>query len=220
MLADQDTFVCDQRFSTFFLKVKTCPAVCILHFHCSRWTLASYTQEKGCETADNFCIWIGTDITNLSCIFCDLAVCDHLVQFHTCYNTGYITGFINRCKVIVHIGKSAACCLISCCMAELYIREFCCCLKDVGFMAKAVGKDDVASLVCKVYGCIITCLIFRDIPFDDDLIIRKSKCFLHTFCTGIMSGCITLILITDKDKANLQILSINTVSNLLCCLTC
>ena len=87
MLADQNTFICDQRFSTFFLKVKTCPAVCVLHFHCSGWTLTSYTKEEGCETADNFCIWISTYITNLSCIFCNLAICDHLIQFHTGYDT-------------------------------------------------------------------------------------------------------------------------------------
>ena len=74
-------------------------------------------------------------------------------------------------------------------------------------MTKAVGKNDIASLVCKVYGCIITCLIFRNVPFDDDLIIRKSKCFLHTLCTGIMSGCITFILITDKNKTNFKSLT-------------
>ena len=41
---------------------------------------------------------------NRSCsILCDCSVFDHLIQFQTCNNTGYITCFINICEIVVHI---------------------------------------------------------------------------------------------------------------------
>ena len=51
------------------------------------------------------------------------------------------------CEEVVHIGKSAACCLETGCVTELNFRIFFCCFYYIGLMTKAVCKYDLASLV-------------------------------------------------------------------------
>ena len=169
MLADQYTSVRDQSICAFFLKVEACPAVCIFHFHCYGWAYTLCTKVERSITGNNLCIWECTYITDLACVFFYCAVCDHLIQFQTSYHTRYITCFVDICKVVMHIGKSAGCCLSSCCMTELYVRIFSCCFEDISLMSEAVCKNNLASLVCKVCCCIVTSLIFADQSFLNNL---------------------------------------------------
>ena len=67
---------------------------------------------------------------------------------YTRNNAGNITCFVDRIKIVVHIGKSGRCCLISGCMAELNLRVLCCCLKQVALMSKACTENNVTSLIC------------------------------------------------------------------------
>ena len=169
MLADQDTSVRDQCICTFFFEVKACPAVCVFNFHSYGWAYALSTKIERSISGNNLCIWECTNITHLAVIFCNCAVFDHLIQFETGNNTGYITSFINICKIVVHIGKSACCCLSSCCMAELYVRILSCCFKDIGLMTEAVCKNNLTSLICKVCCCIIASFVFTDQCFLNNL---------------------------------------------------
>ena len=107
MLADQNTSVRDQGICTFFLKVEACPAVCVFNFHCYGRAYALSSKVEGSVSGNNLCVRECTYITHFAVILCNSAVLDHLIQFQTCYYTGYITCFINICEVVVHVGKSA-----------------------------------------------------------------------------------------------------------------
>lgn len=90
-----------------FLKVEACPAVCVFNFHCYGRAYALSSKVEGSVSGNNLCVRECTYITHFAVILCNSAVLDHLIQFQTCYYTGYITCFINICEVVVHVGKSA-----------------------------------------------------------------------------------------------------------------
>ena len=211
MLADQDTSVRDQCICTFFFEVKACPAVCVFNFHSYGWAFALSTKIERSISGNNLCIWECTNITHLAVIFCNCAVFDHLIQFETGNNTGYITSFINICKIVVHIGKSACCCLSSCCMAELYIRIFGSGLNHIILKTEAVGENDLAALFSQVNSSIVAALVFRYVEFGNNLVISQSKGLFHLFDTQHVSIAVTFLLIANVDDADFQISGINGI---------
>lgn len=88
-------------------------------------------------------------------------------------------------------------------MAELDLRILLSCLNHIGLMSKAVGKYNLASLVSQIHSRILSSLILRDIPFNDNLVIGQAKGILHLHGALIMCGRIAFILITDEYKTNL-----------------
>ena len=105
----------------------------------------------------------------------------------------------------MHIAQTAGSRLETGSMAELNLRILLGCLDHIGLMSKAVGKYDLASLVCQVHGCILGCLILWNVPLNNDLIVRQAQCLLHLHGAGIVGSCISLVLIAYVDKTNLQI---------------
>ena len=214
MLADQYTTIRDQCICTFFFKVKACPAVCVFYFHCYGWAYTLCSKIERSISGNNLCIWECTYITHFAVILCNCSIFDHFIQFQTCNYTRYITCFINICEIVMHIRKTTGCCLSSCCVAKLNIRIFSCCFQYIAFMTKAVCKNDLATLICKVCCCVETSFIFTNQSLFDDLGIIQSKCFLHFIDTSHMSCGISLILITDVNGTDLQIFFCHAI----CCI--
>ncbi len=120
----------------------------------------------------------------------------------------------------MHIGKSAGCSLCSCCMTELNLRIFPCCFQYISLMSKAVCKDDLTSLICKVCCRIIASFIFTDESFLNNLRIVKTKLLFHLINSFHMSCCVTFILITDIDHSYFQVLFCNPFTFIFCKYRC
>ena len=71
---------------------------------------------------------------------------------------------------------------------------------------KAVCKDDLTSLICKVCCRIIASFIFTDESFLNNLRIVKTKLLFHLINSFHMSSRVTFILITDIDHSYFQVL--------------
>ena len=197
MLADQYTTILNQFISAFFFCCLIIPGTCKGNFHSNGRAYRTRTQEERCITGNNFCVSISTNITHLSLVFCNITICNHFIDLHTCCDTSQITSIIDRCECIVIIVQILCMSLSTCCMAELDIRIFLSCLNYIILMTKAVCKDKITSRISKFTSCFITFLAFRNICLSHALHTKLLTCL---FCSIHKVQIISRVLIVQENK--------------------
>ena len=218
VLADQCAAVSDQSISGLFFKCLICPGAGIFYFHGDIREFAAKAKQEGGITGDHFCVGVSADISDLDgAVFCivlflELSVGFHFRQLHSGYDARYITGLVNGGEIVVHVFQSGKGCLITGSMAELYIRILFSSFDHVIFVAEAVCKNDLTSLICKIHGLFSAGLILGNIEDLDNLVIFQSESFFHPFDTQHMSVSITFLLVADVDDTNFEIFLGNRLS--------
>ena len=151
-------------------------------------------------TGLDFCVRISTDIAEhrsalLACSF-------QFVEFVTCNDTRKITSFVDGGKTVEVVGQFFGMGFGAGCMTEYNVGEFLCSLNDVIFVTEAVGKDDVASLVCKVCCGVIASCVFGNTGFDDN---SDLKFFCHCFRSVDEVLIVSAVLIVQSDKTEFDV---------------
>ena len=201
MLADQYTTIFNQFVSALFLSSLIIPGTGKGYFHGSARANRTCAKEIRSISGDNLCIGVSSNISHLSLILGDLTVLDHLIQFHTCCDTSKITSIIDRSECIVEVVQTLGMSLGSGCMAELYFRILFCSLDHIILMSKAVCKNEITSCICKLAGCIVALLSFRNIGFCH---ILNTHFLTSSFCCVHEVQVISRVLIMQENETSFQ----------------
>ena len=217
MLADQDALVGDQLVGSFFFGCLIVPGTGEGNFHRCAFADGAGAQEEGGVTGNNLGVGVSADITDLRFFCRDVAGFDHLVQLHTCGNTGQETAFINRSKCIVIVVQSLGVCLRACCVTELHFREFLGSLDHVIFMTEAVGKDDGAAAVSKFCRSVVALLALGHVRFQNDLILGKTQSLGCFFCAVDEVEVVGGVLVMQENKSYLHSAQVRLFGRDRCC---
>ena len=202
MLADKYATSVDQSLSGILLFGDVKPAAGELNFHGNAGANGLCAKIERSITGNNLGIGECADITHLGIVGSNLAGRDHLIELEPCSNTCQVTAFINGGKSIVEVGKSFGLCLHAGCVAELNLWESLSGLDHKVLMAKAVGKDYLASLVNQVGSLLIALIAFRNIGHDKHLVVFQTKsllCGVHCVDEVFIIGGFLVVQANDTD---------------------
>ena len=93
----------------------------------------------------------------------------------------------------MYIVQTGAGRLVTCRVAELYIRVLSCHFYHIILESEAGRKDNITPRLYKFSQSSVTFCVFRCVVLIDDLIITESERFLHLLSPQIMVVCVTHI---------------------------
>ena len=164
-------------------------------------------KVEGGQTGNDFCIGERANITHNGFVSGDFAGLDHFVEFHAGNDACKVTAFIDSGESVLIVGKVYLGVRFgSGCMAELNVREFLRSADHVRFMAKAVGKDNFATLVLgKVFCSLVASFVFFNVA-DNDCVLGRNA---HSGCGSLESVnevfVVGGVLIVERDQTDFEI---------------
>ena len=162
--------VLDQLVGAFLLGGLVIPGTGEGNVHGDGGANGTGAQEEAGVAGDDLGVGVSTHIAHLGLVSGDLAVLDHLVQFHTGSNTGHVAALIDGSESVVVVGQALGVGLGAGGVAELHVREFLSSLDDVILVAEGIGEDDVAAGIGQLSSGIVALLALGDVGAED----RKS----------------------------------------------
>jgi len=215
VLTDDNAAVSDESFSSSSFLVDIEPGIGVLYFHNCVFDNGADAEEE-CSVAGNYFrvverayvtdLNMAVSIERIGLSFLgESAVCKEFLNFETCNNTGYITGFVNLGEAVLEIVKSGNACEVTGHGYEGDVREGFSSLYHVGLVTVGVGYDYRAALANKVSSSVETVGVFGGIVLPDDLAVSNTEFLCGTLDTVHVSLGVAFGFVTDKNYTDLEV---------------